>query len=82
MNKLEEPGVPEGSRKSLKEIKEAAATNPEYQNMLTEAQDEAHTELQAFRNLKATAARTSNTSAAKDVTSTMSIHECEVCVLQ
>jgi hypothetical protein len=50
--------------------------------MSTEAQDEARAKLQAFRNLKATAARASNTSAAKDVTSTMSIHEREVRVSQ
>jgi hypothetical protein len=74
-------GLPEGSRHSLKDIKVAASNNPAYQNMLKAEKDQACTQLQSHHNLKATAARTSNASAAKDVASTMSIQECEVHVL-
>jgi hypothetical protein len=48
--------------------------------MSSEAKDEARAALLAHRNFKATAARASNTSAAKDVVSTMAIQEREVCV--
>jgi esterase/lipase superfamily enzyme len=71
----------EGSRHSLKDIKAAASNNPAYQNMSKVEKDQVHTQLQSHRNLKATAARASNASAAKDVASTMSIQEREVYVL-
>jgi hypothetical protein len=74
-------GLPEGSRHSLKDIKAAASNDPAYQNMSKVEKDQAHTQLQSHRNLKATTACASNTSVAKDVASTMSIQECEVCVL-
>lgn len=76
----EKPGVPEGTRKSLKEIKEAAGNDPEYQNMSKNAKYEACTELQVHHNLMAiaTAASSSNMSAAKDVASTMAIQDHEV----
>jgi hypothetical protein len=77
----EKLGVPEGDRKLLKEIKEAASNDPEYQNMSKDAKNEARAELQAHRNLKASAARSSNTSAARDVASTMAIQDHEVCYL-
>jgi phosphoenolpyruvate carboxylase len=70
--------LPEGSRKTLKEIKEAAGSDPVYQAMSKEAKNEALAELQAHRNLKATGARASNASAAKDVVSTMAIQGREV----
>jgi hypothetical protein len=74
-------GLPEGSRHSLKDIKAAASNDPAYQNMSEAEKDQARTQLQSHRNLKATAARASNASVAKDVASTMSIQEREVHVL-
>jgi hypothetical protein len=74
-------GLPEGSQHSLKDIKAAASNDPAYQNMSKAEKDQVRTQLQSHHNLKATAARESNTSVAKDVASTMSIQECEVHVL-
>jgi hypothetical protein len=74
-------GLPEGSWHSLKDIKVAASNDPAYQNMLKVEKDQVCAQLQLHCNLKATAARASNTSVAKDVASTMSIQEREVRVL-
>ena len=76
--KLVQPGLPGGSKLSLKEIKQAASDDPAYQHMSKEAKDEACAQLQAHRNLKATAARPSNASAAKDAVNTMAMQDREV----
>jgi hypothetical protein len=78
---LVQPGLPGGSKLSLKEIKQAASDDPAYQHMSKVAKDEARAQLQAHRNLKATAARPSNASAAKDVVNTMATQEREVCFI-
>ena len=46
--------------------------------MSKQAQDDARAELQAYRAQKSSAARASNSGAAKDVVSTMAIQEREV----
>ena len=71
--------MPEGSKYSLKDIKEAASNDPVYQHMSKEAKNDARAELQAHRAHQATAARVSNSATAKDVASTMAIQEREVC---
>jgi hypothetical protein len=74
-------GLPEGSKLSLRGIKDAVSNDPAYQNMSEKDKDDARALLLAHRNTKATAARVSNASAARDVSSTMAIQDREVCVL-
>jgi hypothetical protein len=73
--------LPEGSKLSLREIKDAASNDPVYQHMSKAAQDDARAELQAYRANKASAARVSNASAAKDAISTMAVQQREVYIL-
>ena len=72
--------MPEGLRHSLKDIKKAVIDDLEYQNMSKEKKALVCTQLVEHRNTKATAARASNVSTARDVASTMAIQEREVCI--
>ena len=74
------PDLPQGSKLSLKDIKQATSEDVTYQDMSEEAKQDACAQLLAHRHNKATAARLSNDAAAKDAVATMAIQEREVCL--